>query len=102
MNMEIWKKFIEESSMTSEIMEKYLAIRLLLKELGHTQKSIERIRTGPPRLFELRAEISHLMNETKKKLRKYGLEVSDEDFLLYFQSKMDKIDSLTPLNDGDN
>ena len=102
MNMEIWKKFIEESSMTSEIMEKYLAIRLLLKELGHTQKSIERIRTGPPRLFELRAEISHLMNETKQKLRKYGFEVSDEDFLLYFQSKMDKIDSLTPLNDGDN
>jgi hypothetical protein len=42
------------------------------------------------------------MNETKKKLRKYGFEVSDEDFLLYFQSKMDKIDSLTPLNDGDN
>jgi hypothetical protein len=102
MNMEIWKKFIEESSMTSEIMEKYLAIRFLLKELGHTQKSIERIRTGPPRLFELRAEISHLMNEVKKKIRKYGFEVSDEDFLLYFQSKMDKIDSLTPLNDGDN
>jgi hypothetical protein len=100
--MEIWKKFIEESSMTSEIMEKYLAIRLLLKELGHTEKSIERIRTGPPRLFELRAEISHLMNEVKKKIRKYGFEVSDEDFLLYFQSKMDKIDSLTPLNDGDN
>jgi hypothetical protein len=60
--MEIWKKFIEESSMTSEIMEKYLAIRLLLKELGHTEKSIERIRTGPPRLIELRAEISHLIN----------------------------------------
>jgi len=102
MNMEIWKKFIEESSMTSEIMEKYLAIRLLLKELGHTEKSIERIRTGPPRLFELKAEISHLMNETKKKLRKYGFEVPDEDFLLYFQSKMDKIDSLTPLNNGNN
>jgi hypothetical protein len=100
--MEVWKKFVEESSLTPEILEKYLAIRLLLKELGHTEKSIERIRTGPPRLFELRADIAHLMNETKKKLRKYGFEVSDEDFLLYFQSKMDKIDSLTPLNDGNN
>ena len=100
--MEVWKKFIEESSLTPEILEKYLQIRLLLKELGHTEKSAERISSGPPRLFELRAEISHLMNETKKKLRKYGFEVSDEDFLLYFQSKMDKIDSLTPLNDGNN
>jgi len=100
--MEVWKKFIEESSFTPEILEKYLAIRLLLKELGHTEKSIQSIRTGPPRLFELRADIAHLMNEVKKKIRKYGFEVSDEDFLLYFQSKMDKIDSLIPLNDGNN
>jgi hypothetical protein len=100
--METWKKFIEDLSMTPEILEKYLAIRLLLKELGHTEKSIQSIRTGPPRLFELRADIAHLMNEVKKKIRKYGFEVSDEDFLLYFQSKMDKIDSLIPLNDGNN
>jgi len=88
--------------MTPEILEKYLAIRLLLKELGHTEKSIQTIRTGPPRLFELKADIAHLMNEVKKKIRKYGFEVSDEDFLLYFQSKMDKIDLLIPLNDGNN
>ena len=100
--METWKKFIEDLSMTPEILEKYLAIRLLLKELGHTEKSIQSIRTGPPRLFELRADIAHLMNEVKKKIRKYGFEISDEDFLLYFQSKMDKIDSLIPLNDGNN
>jgi hypothetical protein len=100
--METWKKFIEDLSMTPEILEKYLSIRLLLKELGHTEKSIQSIRTGPPRLFELRADIAHLMNEVKKKIRKYGFEVSDEDFLLYFQSKMDKIDSLIPLNDGNN
>jgi hypothetical protein len=100
--MEIWKKFIEDLSMTPEILEKYLAIRLLLKELGHTEKSIQTIRTGPPRLFELKADIAHLMNEVKKKIRKYGFEVSDEDFLLYFQSKMDKIDLLIPLNDGNN
>ena len=100
--METWKKFIEDLSMTPEILEKYLAIRILLKELGHTEKSIQSIRTGPPRLFELRADIAHLMNEVKKKIRKYGFEVSDEDFLLYFQSKMDKIDSLIPLNDGNN
>ena len=100
--MEVWKKFIEETSLTPEILEKYLQIRLLLKELGHTEKSAERISSGPPRLFELRAEIAHLVNEVKKHLYKYGFQIPEEEFFLYFQSKMNKIDSLIPLNDGNN
>lgn len=100
--MEVWKKLIEESSETQELLEKYLEVRLLLKELGHTEESATRIRQGPQRLFELKTEISMIVDSLRRKLKRFGFQVSDEELTLYFQSKMNKIDSLIPLNDGNN
>jgi hypothetical protein len=68
--METWKKFIEETSSLRELLEKYLEIRLLLKELGHTEKTITKISSGPNKLFELRAEIAYLFDHLKKHLHK--------------------------------
>lgn len=100
--MEVWKKFIEESSETQELLEKYLEVRLLLKELGHTEESAKKIRQGPQRLFELRSEIAMIAESLRRNLLRYGFKVPNEELTLYFQSKMNKIDSLIPLNDGNN
>ena len=102
MIMETWKNFIEETSSLRELLEKYLEIRLLLKELGHTEETVSRIRSGPNKLFELRAEIAYLFDHLKKHLRKYGFDIPDSEVNLYLQSKMDKIDSLIPLNNANN
>jgi hypothetical protein len=100
--METWKKFIEETSSLRELLEKYLEIRLLLKELGHTEKTITKISSGPNKLFELRAEIAYLFDHLKKHLHKYGFNIPESEVNLYLQSKMDKIDLLIPLNDANN
>jgi hypothetical protein len=100
--MEIWKKFIEESSITQELVQKYLEIRLLLKELGHTEESAARIKSGPTRLFELKADIAMIADNLRRNLINFGFDVPPKELTLYFQSKMNKIDSLIPLNDGNN
>jgi hypothetical protein len=100
--METWKNFIEETSSLRELLEKYLEIRLLLKELGHTDKTVTKVSSGPNKLFELRAEIAYLFDHLKKHLRKYGFDIPDSEVNLYLQSKMDKIDLLIPLNNANN
>jgi hypothetical protein len=100
--MELWKKFVEDNSSFQEILEKYLELRILFQEKGYTNKSIERVSSGPARIFEIRAEIGMLSDNLQKQLRNYGFDVSREEFILYLQPKLNKIDSLTPLKDGNN
>jgi hypothetical protein len=84
--MEVWKSFIEESSITAELLEKYMELRLYLKELGHTEESIKRISRAPQQLW----------------LLSYGFEVHRPEFRLYLEPKLNNIELLIPLNDGDN
>ena len=98
--MDNWKKFVEDTLAAQEILQKYLELRLMFQELGYTEKQLERISSGPERMFEIRAEIAMLMRDLKKQLKGFGFDIQDEDLMLYLQSKMNKIDLLTPLKDG--
>ena len=98
--MDNWKKFVEDTLAAQEILQKYLELRLMFQELGYTEKQLERSSSGPERMFEIRAEIAMLMRDLKKQLKGFGFDIQDEDLMLYLQSKMNKIDLLTPLKDG--
>lgn len=98
--MESWKKFVEDTLAAQEILEKYLELRLIFQKMGYTQKQLETMSSGPERMFEIRAEISMLLRDLKKQLKSFGFDISDEELSLYLQSKMNKIDLLTPLKDG--
>lgn len=100
--MELWKKFVEDNSSFQEILEKYLELRMIFQEQGYSDKSIESVSSGPIRIFEIRAEISMLADNLQKQLKNYGFDVSHDDFILYLKPKLSKIDSLTPLKNGDN
>ena len=100
--MEIWKAFIEESSITTELLEKYMELRLYLKELGHTEESIKRISQAPQKLWALRDQFINLEEKLFRQLLSYGFEVHRPEFRLYLESKLNNIDILIPLKHGDN
>ena len=98
--MEIWERFIEENSITAQLVETYVELRSLLKELGHTEKSAARISSGPKELFQLRAEFVYLQDKLFKQLKSFGFDISENEYAVYLMSKFNKIDLLIPLNDG--
>jgi len=98
--MDNWKKFVEDTLSAQEILQKYLELRIMFQELGYTEEQLKNISSGPERIFEIGNEIGMLISELKKQLRAFGFEVRDEDFRLYLQSIMNKIDLITPLENG--
>lgn len=98
--MDNWKKFVEDTLSAQEILQKYLELRLMFQDLGYTEKQLENISSGPGRIFEIGDEIGMLIRELKKQLRSFGFEVRDEDLSLYLRSIMNKIDLITPLENG--
>ena len=100
--MEMWKTFIEESSITAELLEKYMELRLYLKELGHTEESIKRISRAPQQLWLLRDQFVSIEEKLFRQLLNYGFEVRRPEFRLYLGPKLTNVEFLLPLNDGDN
>lgn len=100
--MEMWKKFVEDNSSFREILEKYLELRMIFQREGYSDKSIENVSSGNVRMFEIRAEIGMLTNNLQQQLKNYGFDVSHNEFILYLQPKLNKIDSLTPLENGNS
>jgi len=98
--MDNWKKFVEDTLSAQEILQKYLELRIMFQELGYTEEQLKNISSGPERIFEIGNEIGMLISELKKQLRAFGFEVRDEDFRLYLQSIMNKINLITPLENG--
>lgn len=98
--MERWKDFIETTSLTSELVQKYMEIRLYLKELGHTEDSIKRIHRAPGKLWSLKNQFENIQEKLWNQLNDWGFNVAMPEFLLYINPKLSKIDELIPLNDG--
>ena len=100
--MEVWKTFIEESSITAELLEKYMELRLYLRELGHTEESIKRISRAPQELWLLKDQFVNIEEKLFRQLLSYGFDVHRPEFRLYLEPKLNNIELLIPLNDGNN
>lgn len=100
--MEIWKKFAVGRIEFQKILEKYLELRLLFKEIGFSQRDLEKVSQAPPGVWHLRSQIGLLNNNLHQQIRNYGFDVSDQEFIDFILPHLKKIDDLTPLNDGNN
>jgi hypothetical protein len=98
--MERWKELIESSSTLAEILETYIKIRTLLKEMGHTEESIKKITTAPGKLWSLRHKMTYKVEQLFSKISDYGFDITWPEFNAYLEPKLNNIDLLIPLNDG--
>lgn len=100
--MEGWKELVETSTLTAEILNAYLGVRLRLKELGYTEDMVDKINRVDTKLFNLRDEIMYKFEKLKNQIQNYGFDVNSSEINNYLQSKFDSINKLTPLEDGNN
>lgn len=77
-----------------------MEIRMLLKEMGHTEESIKKIYSAPGQLWNLRLKMSDKVNQLFSKVTDYGFDITWPEFNDYLQTKLNNIDLLIPLNDG--
>jgi hypothetical protein len=98
--MEPWKKFASDSFEEQRILTLYLELREEFKRLGFSEKDLERPTFYSQKMWQLHSLLQSNFNSLFKKINDYGLEVSKNKFDKYIESKLQKINELTPLNDG--
>ena len=93
-------KFLELTNDDSSFIESYKKLRELLRDNGFTEETISRISSAPLDVWNLHTQLLSDMNVLKGKLKKFW-GVSEEDVKTYLVDKMNEINKLIPLNDGD-
>lgn len=101
MFMEMWQRFIDNSSTTRKFLDNYVELRKALKGLGHTEKSIAKITNPTRELMILHTIHNSLQDALYRDLKSFGFDISWGDYIVYLIPKLNKIDELIPLNDGD-
>jgi hypothetical protein len=93
-------KILELTNDDSSFIESYKKLRELLRDNGFTEDTISRISSAPLDVWNLHTQLLSDMNVLKGKLKKFW-GVSEEDVKTYLVDKMNEINKLIPLNDGD-
>ena len=94
------RKILELTNDDSSFIESYKKLRELLRDNGFTEETISRISSAPLDVWNLHTQLLSDMNVLKGKLKKFW-GVSEEDVKTYLVDKMNEINKLIPLNDGD-
>ena len=94
------EKILELTNDDSSFIESYKKLRELLRDNGFTEETISRISSAPLDVWNLHTQLLSDMNVLKGKLKKFW-GVSEEDVKTYLVDKMNEINKLIPLNDGD-
>lgn len=100
--MKIWEKFAIDRFEFKKLLEKYLELRLLFKEIGFSQRDLEKVSQAPPGVWRLRSQIGLLNDNLHQQIRNYGFNVGDEEFTDFILPHLKKIDEITPLDNGNN
>lgn len=98
----LFDKLLEKSITFNRLKDAYIAIRLELKRLGHTEKTINRVDQITPELHRQQLIFESQLRQLKKELKSW---TGFDDFqwvTVYIQHKMKPLNDLFPLNDGDN
>ena len=93
-------KILELTNDDSSFIKSYKKLRELLRDNGFTEETISRISSAPLDVWNLHTQLLSDMNVLKGKLKKFW-GVSEEDVKTYLVDKMNEINKLIPLNDGD-
>lgn len=95
----IINKYLEDSFNYSSLFDAYIRIRKELKRLGHTEETASKVSSMTVELFKAQDEFNYYLHMLRKEL--YDMFNLDEnDLNLIIHKKLEKINELFPLNDG--
>jgi len=96
----IVNKYLDGSFNYSSLFDAYIRIRKELKRLGHTEETASKVSSMTVELFKAQDEFNYYLHMLRKEL--YDMFNLDEnDLNLIIHKRLEKINELFPLNDGD-
>lgn len=100
--MKPFEKFLQDRVGLRELLDIYLRLRQHFQEIGFSQKDLER----PPQYTELMMTLFHRFGDVQKALfqqvKDYGFDIDWNEFVEFLQPLLNKIDEITPLQNGNN
>jgi hypothetical protein len=95
--MKPYEKYLSHTNKLQDLLDIYLTIRMIVKDLGWSEQDLENPPFYPNNLMSalnrFEEKNKNLFNDTK-----LWTNVSWNEYLSYIQPLMKKIDELTPLN----
>lgn len=95
--MKPFEKYLSHTNKLQDLLDIYLSIRMIVKDLGWSEKDLEKPPFYPNNLMSafqrFEEKNKYLFNDTKS-----FTNVSWEEYFSYIQPLMKKIDELTPLD----
>lgn len=93
-------KFLGEDQNMKNVINAYINIRHELKKLGHTEESAQRISNITPILGLNKTAFDYYLKILIEDFEDL-FNLDKEKLLFYVRERLNKIDELIPLNDGD-
>jgi hypothetical protein len=96
----IVNKYLDGSFNYSSLFDAYIRIRKELKRLGYTEETAAKVSNMTVELFKAHDEFNYYLHMLKKELSDmFNLEENDLNLIIH--KRLEKINELFPLNDGD-
>jgi hypothetical protein len=96
----IVNKYLDGSFNYSSLFDTYIRIRKELKRLGYTEETAAKVSNMTVELFKAHDEFNYYLHMLKKELSDmFNLEENDLNLIIH--KRLEKINELFPLNDGD-
>lgn len=99
MDEKIVSNYLANSKNMENVINAYRSIRFELKRLGHTEESAERVGDITPELVLQNNTFGYYLKELKEEMSEL-FNLDEKMVIFYVQQVLNKIDSVTPLNNG--
>ena len=94
--------FLSNSSSLRELLDVYLELRQHIQELGFKESELDNPPTYTAKMMNLHEKFQNKLRVLIQLVKDYGFEVSKEDIVSYVMPLLQKINELTPLENGNN
>jgi hypothetical protein len=99
--MKPYERFLVRSTTLREILDTYLKLRQIFQELEFTDEDLETPPIYTQDMMFLFQKFQGLQRSLINQINDYGLKMTVDEFFDYLKPRMDKINELTPMKDGD-
>lgn len=92
-------KFLSDNQDMINVIDTYMKVRHELKKMGHTEESIENISEITQDLAIHQRDFDYFLRRLTDNVRDI-FDIDREQLLIYVKKRLDLINELIPLNDG--
>ena len=98
----LFDRYLENSVTWQNVKDAYIGIRMELKRLGFSEKTIHRVNIVTPELVQQQLTFGQELKQLRKEFKSiFGID-DYELVSVYLENKIKPINDLFPLNDVDN